>query len=331
TTDGFRWQEVFQGADSVLLSDPSYTPDTQTMKHMYWSPDAETRRSRLFPFLWNVVAAEGQLYGNRKYGNKVNVANPYAISYPGYSELFTGSADWTLFSNARRENPHRNLLEYLNRRPDFRGRVAAFTSWDVFPYILNERRSGLVLNSGYDSLPASDSSTWERAFNRVQDSTLREYAHTRPDRLTFEAALDYAKKYHPRVLYLGLGQTDEYAHSGRYDLYLQQAGAVDQMLAELWHFVQTTEGYRNRTTFVITTDHGRGTRPAQWSSHHGLVEGASQTWMALLGPSIPAAGEQRQPGQVYTRQLAQTMAEILGTHFSHSSPVAGVMPGGRKQ
>ena len=41
------------------------------------------------------------------------------------------------------------MLEYLNSRSAFRGKVVAFTSWDVFPFILNEERSGLLVNSGY--------------------------------------------------------------------------------------------------------------------------------------------------------------------------------------
>ena len=40
----------------------------------------------------------------------------------------------------------------MNGRPGFEGRVAAFTSWDVFPYIINEARSGVVVNSGWEPL-----------------------------------------------------------------------------------------------------------------------------------------------------------------------------------
>src|SRR6266705_3224211 len=65
TIDGFRWQEVFTGADSALISDGEFCPDTSTMKMMYWASDPKERRKKLMPFFWNVLAAKGQIYGNR--------------------------------------------------------------------------------------------------------------------------------------------------------------------------------------------------------------------------------------------------------------------------
>jgi hypothetical protein len=53
-------------------------------------------------------------YGNRLWGNKVNVKNFYKISYPGYNEIFTGHTDAFSSPNLPVENPHVNVLEYLN-------------------------------------------------------------------------------------------------------------------------------------------------------------------------------------------------------------------------
>ena len=93
------------------------------------------------PFLWNVVAEDGQLYGNRTFGNKVNCSNLQLISYPGYSEMLTGFADPRVHSNKKVVNPNATVLEFLNRQKEFRDRVAAFATWDAFPYILSEERS----------------------------------------------------------------------------------------------------------------------------------------------------------------------------------------------
>ena len=64
TLDGFRWQEVFGGADSLLLHDPLYTPDTATYRQRYWAATATQRRQQLLPFIWGALAAEGQLPGD---------------------------------------------------------------------------------------------------------------------------------------------------------------------------------------------------------------------------------------------------------------------------
>ena len=77
TIDGLRWQELFNGADERIIDAGKYVSDTALVKEMYWDKDTTQRRKKLLPFLWNVVARKGQIYGNRNYGNRMNVANRY--------------------------------------------------------------------------------------------------------------------------------------------------------------------------------------------------------------------------------------------------------------
>jgi Type I phosphodiesterase / nucleotide pyrophosphatase len=314
TTDGFRWQEVFTGADSVLISDEKYTPDTGSVKMLYWASNADERRKKLMPFFWNILAAKGQLFGNRNFDNKVNAANLYALSYPGYNEIFTGNTDIDISSNTKKKNPNINILEYLNNKPSFNGKVAAFTSWDMFPYILNEKRNHLPVNSGYENMD-DITSFGQQMINRVQTEAIENKTATRYDQLTFLTAKEYIRQHQPRVLYLGLGETDEFGHQGRYDLYLEQANQIDKMIAELWHWVQTTSGYKDNTTFIITTDHGRGSKGSKWSSHGEFIKGSSQTWLAVIGPGIKPLGEIKDDQQLYQQQIAQTIAHLLGEEF----------------
>jgi membrane-anchored protein YejM (alkaline phosphatase superfamily) len=203
---------------------------------------------------------------------------------------------------------------YLNTKPAFTKKIAAFTSWDVFPYILNEQRSGFFINSGYDTLNGSSLTREETLLNKTTDEYVFERSDTRYDQLTFLVAKDYIRKNQPRIVYLGLGETDEFAHQGRYDLYLNKANEIDKMLAELWHLVQTTPGYADNTSFIITTDHGRG-KDNKWTAHSELIKGSSQTWLAIMGPGLPSMGEVKKQQQLYQRQLAQTIAFLLGEEF----------------
>ncbi len=327
TLDGFRWQEIFSGADTVLLSHTRYTPDTATLQSLYGGDNATERRMRLLPFFWNIIAKKGQLYGNRVYNNKVNVANPYAISYPGYSEIFSGYADISISTNKRKNNPNMNVLEYLHTKEAFKGKVAAFTSWDVFPYIFNDSRHELPVNSGYAIQNTANLDFGEALLQKVQQEAVYEKEACRHDLLTFLTAKEYLQKYQPRVLYIGFGETDEAAHSRRYDLYLEKASQADRMLAELWRLLQTTPVYKDNTVLLITTDHGRGSRPDNWGSHGFFIKGSSETWMAALGPGIPALGEVKEKQQWYQKQIAQTIAEIMGEDFSlYDQPVASSIP-----
>ncbi|HEY6899091.1 MAG TPA: alkaline phosphatase family protein [Puia sp.] len=320
TIDGFRWQEVFTGADPKLVANEDYVQDTALTKSLYWDSSAELRRRKLMPFFWNTIAEKGSLYGNRLAGNKVNVRNWYKISYPGYNEILTGHTDAFSSPNLAINNRHVNVLEYLNASTEYRGKVAVFTSWNVFPYILNESRSHLPVNSGYERL--NEKGVADAALIDSVQGTMRP-ARTRHDMLTFLSAREYMQLHHPSVLFLGFGETDECAHDGRYDLYLQKAADLDRMIADLWYAIQTDPYYKDSTTLLITTDHGRSWKPNKWTTHGFWAEGSGETWMAVLGPDIQPEGELRRHGQVYQKQIAATIASLLG------DPVAPGHPPGR--
>lgn len=317
TIDGFRWQEIFTGADPQLIANTEYVRDTALTRQLYWDSTAELRRSRLMPFFWSTIAKNGQLYGNRLYHNNVNVKNLYKISYPGYNEIFTGHTDAFISPNLAINNKNANVLEYLDHTGVYHGKVAVFTSWNVFPYILNETRSGLAINSGYQPLnEAGDTAAgWIDSLQATMPPS-----HTRYDQLTYLSARDYIGRHHPSVLFLGLGETDEVAHAGRYDLYLQHAADIDRMIAELWYAVQTDPYYKDSTTFLITTDHGRGWKPNKWTTHGFWAKGSGDIWLAMLGPDIFPEGELKTPGQVYQRQLAATIAFLLGEPAGSGHP-----------
>lgn len=307
--DGFRWQEIFNGADSLIINDPAYVKDTALAKEQFWADSQEERKRLLMPFLWDVVAKKGQLYGNELYDNKVSAKNIFGISYPGYSEMLSGHTDRLLVPDIPINNRNSNVLEYLEEQSEYTGKVAAFTSWNIFPFIFNKKKTHFFINSGYEKMP-NDGSDSTIAINSVQENVKKK--NTRYDLLTFMNAKEYLSAYHPRVLFLGFGETDLFAHANRYDLYLQQANNIDKMIYELWYYVQTDPFYKNNTTFLITTDHGRGEYPSTWHDHNSFIKGSNQTWIALLGPNIPAEGEMKSKQRVYEEQIASTVMMLLG-------------------
>ncbi|MEN9371327.1 MAG: hypothetical protein RLZZ64_402, partial [Bacteroidota bacterium] len=151
TTDGFRWQEVYNGMDAAIASDKRFNQyDSAGIFNAYWDQSPEARRQKLLPFFWGTIAKQGQLYGNRKFGNKIDNANPYWFSYPGYSEILTGHVDTLINSNEYPPNPHKTILEYYNSLPAYKGKVAAFAAWDAFDRIINEKRAGIPVINGFD-------------------------------------------------------------------------------------------------------------------------------------------------------------------------------------
>ena len=87
------------------------------------------------------------------------------------------------------------------------------------------------------------------------------------DAIPFYTAVEYLKEKKPRVLYLSLGETDDWAHGGRYREYLDSAHRVDAYVKALWDLAQSLPEYRANTTLIFLPDHGRGKAPHKWIGH----------------------------------------------------------------
>ncbi len=319
TLDGMRWQEVFGGVDSILLKNKSYTKNYKNVSSRFWDNNLEKRREMLFPFLWNVVAKKGQIHGNRNAGSKVNVANPYQFSYPGYSEMLTGFVDTAVNSNDKIMNRNTNVLEFINRQKNYQGKVAVFSSWDAFPYIINKTRSGIYINSDTDPLKFDNSNL--KLINDIQ-FLAPQPIDLRPDIFTYMAAREYFKAYRPKVLYIAFDETDDLAHAGEYDQYLKSAHAEDAMLADIWNIIQSDPQYKDKTTLIITCDHGRGDLiKDNWRSHGAEIKESGQTWLAVMGPDTKPTGEAKNTEQIYQKQYAATISALLGLKFTAEHPV----------
>jgi hypothetical protein len=125
------------------------------------------------------------------------------------------------------------------------------------------------------------------------------------------------------MLYLALGETDDWAHDGRYDRVLETYERNDGYLRELWTWLQTTPEYRGRTHILITTDHGRGRTREDWKNHGANVEGAQDVWIALISPSMPMRGEWKNTPPLRTNQVAATLAGWMGIDWQALRPSAG--------
>jgi hypothetical protein len=319
TFDGLRWQELFTGADSLLVDDTGLIKTSGSLLNDFWHVDPIKRREMLFPFIWGTLAKQGQIYGNRAYGNKVDNSNTLWFSYPGYNEILSGFADdQRITSNSKINNPNVTFLEYLNRMPEYQGKVMAFGSWDVFPYIINEERSGIPVNAGIESAKGNDLTDIEKTVNRLQHEIRGPWEEVRLDPFTHQFALEAIKKHHSKAVYISYGETDDWAHGGKYDQYLWSAKQTDQYLREIWETIQSDPQYKDKTTMIITVDHGRGTSKTSWKGHGESIPEAGQVWLMAIGPDTPALGEMKIPGQWHSSMIARTIFSLLGLEYPDS-------------
>jgi hypothetical protein len=324
TLDGLRWQEVFSGAEEALIHPVAGgVVNTNRVRTDFWRPTPAERRSALMPFFWSVIAGQGQLYGNQEAGSVAELTNGRKFTYPGFNEIFAGFADDRINSNAKRPNPNVTFFEWLHRKPEFTNRVVGFVNWDTYPYILNPERSGIPIWSGHT--PGVLGKTSERfdLIERLAHDATPFWTDALLDTFFFHAALEHLRENRPRLIWVAAGETDEWAHMGRYDYYLYAAQRQDRHIRRLWESMQAIPEYRGSTTFVLTCDHGRGRGPVEWKNHGAAVEGAEGIWIAVLGPDTPPLGERRSVPIVYQNQIAATACALLGFDYREFEPKAG--------
>ena len=331
TLDGLRWQEVFRGIDKTLATHEEYSVRGEQLLDQFWHDDPQTRARALMPFLHNTVFTQGSYVGNRDAESCARVSNSWNFSYPGYSEILTGVVNPAIDSNGKIPNPEKSLLEMLAATPAYKDHVGAFASWDVFPSIFNVERSGLDVNAlGTAVDPQSPS---ELLLAQLAADIPTPWETVRHDAFTHHYAKSFIIDRGPRVTFISYGETDDFAHDGRYDEYVFAAQRADRFIGEIWQLAQSIDGYRDNTVLFVTVDHGRGEQPLEAWQHHaskaavagpmqalaqyeeGII-GSENIWMAAIGPGVPPNGLLQTGTDCLTsNRIAATLMRLLGEDY----------------
>ena len=322
--DGYRWQELFKGADFDLLNNKEFnTGDSLQRMKKFWSDDLDQRRKKLMPFTWNYIAKHGQLYGNRDLGNNVNVMNPYWFSYPGRAEIFSGFVDTAINSNDYPSNPNTNFFEFVNGQKGYKDKVAAFTCWRPTGKSLGKDNTSLLICDPWEDIKGDGLTEAEILANETQHFVPKIFGEgERLDVNMYALAKSYILARHPKLTYIEFGDTDEYAHEGKYENYLLDIFNVDGMIEKLWNRMQQDPFYKNNTTFYIVPDHGRGV-DKQWTDHGNKTPRSNETWLMVMGPDVKALGELKTKEQIFETQFAKTIVASLGFNYSVPGKILG--------
>jgi hypothetical protein len=326
TFDGVRIQEMFGGLDEVVAADAKRSGiyDIARARTLYDRPTPEARRAALMPYFWGTLAPQGVVLGDRSRGSIVAPRNPHAFSYPGYMEILTGRWQPEVTTNDLKRYPHTTFLEFarhaLGLAPEH---VAVFSSWEAHRLMASREEGAVFVNAGYERVPTALATAKMEWINDYQLHQMALWEESRPDSPTFHLALEYLKARRPRVLYIALGETDDWAHARRYDRLLDALHIYDEYLRLLWETIESMDGYHGRTTLVLTTDHGRGIRPKDWVDHDAGVRGSEDIWVAVIGPDTPDRGALAPAATVHQADVAATILKALGLDPREFDPMAG--------
>lgn len=326
TLDGVRTQEFFSGMDETIAAseEDSGIDEIDVVRKRYWRPTPEARREALMPQFWHTLAPLGVVLGNKARGSSVQVRNDQWFSYPGYSEILTGRPQPEVRSNDIVRYPHVTVLQYLRRKLELGPtQVAQIGSWDGFEMAASSVDDAFYMSGAYDLVPAPLSTPEMDQLGSLRKEVMELWEEGSNDVLTTRIALAFLRKHQPHVLWLGLSQSDDWAHARRYDRLLDYLHLADTLLAELWSTLQSIDQYRDKTTLIVTTDHGRGLTPKNWTDHDAGIEGSEDIWIVVIGPDTPHVGEIGPTPTVHQSDIAATAVQMLGLDYRDFDADAG--------
>lgn len=283
TVDGIRWQEIFNGTDPIL----------------YHGKQMSARE--LLPNMYYQFVDRGMVVGK---DSMFVATGPAHISLPGYLEIMRGypSVDC-------QENDCEPRLK-TETVADLFDKSAIFASWDTIRKTVNN--DNFVINCGRNFR----STGWKKAEledNQNFPEVWGDYLY-RPDDLTEKAAIDYLQYYSPDFFWVSLGDTDEWAHYGDYDKYLESLQQADKFIGMVIEMVKSTEEGGDYT-FMVTADHGRG---LNWQSH-GWDKESARDWLMMAGRGIPAQGFVTYPAKKSLSNIYPTVKHLVtGVHTKNS-------------
>ena len=331
TLDGVRTEEIFGGFDEIIASHSATQPysEIEEVRGRFIGTTREARREALMPVLWGKLVPQGVVFGNRELGSPMRVQNPHCFSAPGYTEMLTGAPRAEVSTNDVRRYAYRTALEIVARKLQLpMGAVAQIGSWDGFSSAAASR-DGIILTTGaFDALPARFSTPEADTLAGLRKDVLGLWEEGSEDVISFRIAEAYIEANSPRLTWIGLGNSDDWAHADRYDRLLVYLNRVDRLIGELWDGLQANPRYKDQTTFIITTDHGRGLKGKNWSEHDCSIPGSEWIWAVVVGPDTPATGEARNTPELYQGQVAATLLQFFDLPASTLGPdVRPALPG----
>lgn len=231
---------------------------------------------------------------------EIRASGPHFVSLPGYAEILTGRAGQCADNDCKRVE-HATLLEEVR---DAGGKAALVSSWDRLGRIATRasKHNDVIVSAGRHGDPGVSPFPGEGDF--------------RPDRHTAEVGLELLERERPDLLFLGLGEPDEYAHHGDRAGYARSLRYADAVLGRLRRALSRMGPRGADTTVLVVADHGRS---AGFNDHGGHAPESARVWLLAFGARVTARGRVASPRPRSLSDVAPTARELLGLTRTRSA------------
>jgi hypothetical protein len=239
---------------------------------------------------WSRHAARSTVLGAPGTNAQFSVANDSLVSLPGYQELMVGGPV-ACTTNLCGTVTQPTLLDRLVAA-GLGSKVVVLGSWGSIAEAASAEPYSFV-DAG--SQPGDPRAPW----------------NARLDRGTWLKAMA-ALEREPRFMWVALNDADEWGHRGRRETYLLTLHRYDIWLDELLERLAAMGEYGERTTVIVTTDHGRGDGDA-WTRHGWAQPEARRIFAVVIGPH---SGRPAESGTWTHRAVRPTIETVLGLESS---------------
>jgi hypothetical protein len=315
--DGARWQDVYEGADRAL-------GDTRG-----FNVAKVDSGEKLMPNL-HALMARGVAIGARDHGESISASGPNFISLPGYMEIMTGTRTACTENECGRVKVP-TIADDVRAVSKTNEEVAVVASWPVIENAAAMDLGRIVLTTGCRHTVHPDAFRVDRAathlfFVAESADPFPGEGEYRPDALTAQIALKYLAARHPRFMFIGLGDMDEFAHKNDYRDYTASMQAADKVIGSVMKIVDGMGDRGQKTTIFVTADHGRSDG---FRSHGGESPESANVFLVAAGGDIPARGLVSPTKKHHLSDIAPTIRSLLGlvprTSDTAGEPIAEIV------
>jgi hypothetical protein len=236
------------------------------------------------PAIWNKLRPLGTIY-TRYYNDSITSTTP------GHASIISG-----VWQNIQNDGTERA------------------TSPTLFEYFRKERHAAASENYvilGKYKLNSLSSST-HAEYGPAYGASVIYSANPIDDILTWQNFDSILTTHHPRLTITNLAQVDGWGHNGVWEEYLRSIRLADSIVNEMWNLIQSDMFYRDKTTLIVTNDHGR--HLDDFTGHVDGCDGCRHIMLMIVGPDTKA-------GLVdSTRRTQIDIAPTVGELMDFSTP-----------
>jgi rhamnogalacturonyl hydrolase YesR len=259
--------------------------------------DGFAKGAQTMPHLWNELRPNGAICTSMW-----NNATTYTA--PAHAACITGS--WQYQPNNGRIRPNTpTIFEYFRKQ---------FGAKPEDTLVLPGKGNSWHLN--YSMFPG---------FGRPYETPF--YALGGNDDEIVKVLKERMANQKPRLVYAILPHVDSSGHVDEYPKYLETIKHADDLIWDVWNTIQSDPFYKEKTTLVVTTDHGRHTTGIKdgYKSHGDTCEGCRKTYALFIGPDIKKGYEYKK--ECHQVDLAPTIGQLMGfaTPAADGKPLMDVL------